>query len=106
MTKRGRAYLLLFHTDTEVTLIELIGNVPSQGSKLPPLLHQSMEETQSEEKLAPNLRFVAALEEGGVRNGVIQVGSEEVGPQPFGRLISHLHPCRRPEGELTPLVSL
>lgn len=35
--------------------------------------------------------FVAAFKELGVRNGVIEVGAEKVGPQPFRGLIGHLH---------------
>ena len=87
-------HLLLPHTDTKVTLVEFIRDVPAQSSKLPPLLHKSMEEAQAEEKLTPDLRLVATLKEGGVRDGVVQVGPEEVGPHTFGRFICHLHTCR------------
>ena len=87
-------HLLLLHADAEITLVEFIRDVPSQSSKFPPLLHKSMEETEPKEKLAPDLRLVTALKEGGVRDRVIQIGTEEVGPQPFWRFICHLHSCR------------
>ena len=87
-------HLLLSQTNTEVTLIELIGNVPAQGSKLPSLLHQSMEETQPKEKLAPETGFVAAVKEGRVRDGVVEVRTEEIGSQSLGRFVGHFHPWR------------
>lgn len=84
-------HLLLPHADAKITLIELIGNVPTQSSKLSPLLYQSVEEAETKEQLAPDHGFVTALEEGGVRDGVIEVRTEEVGPKAFRRFICHLH---------------
>ena len=46
----------LAHADTQVGLVEAIGDVPAQGAELAPLLHQSMEETQPEEEFLPDLR--------------------------------------------------
>ena len=46
-------HLQLPHGDTEVGLVELIGNVPAEGAKLPPFLNQSMEETQPKQQLLP-----------------------------------------------------
>ena len=90
---QSNIHLLLLHADPEITFIELIGNVPTQGAKLPSLLHQSMEETETKQQLAPRLGFVATLEEGGVRYWVVEVGTEEVGTHSFWRFICHLHPC-------------
>lgn len=52
-----------------------------------------MEEAESEQELSPGARLVAAHEEIGVRDRVIEIGSEEVGTQAFWRLIGHLHTC-------------
>ena len=86
-------YLLLSHADPEVTLIELIWNVPAEGPKLPPLLHQSMEETEPKEQLSPDPGFVAPLEECWVRNWVVEVRAEQIGSQTLRRLIGHFHSC-------------
>ena len=51
----GRTYLHLPHTDPQVRLIELIWDVPPEGTKLASLLHQSMEEAEPKEKLLPYL---------------------------------------------------
>lgn len=37
----------LLHTDSQVSLVELIRNIPPQGSEFPSLLYQSMEETEA-----------------------------------------------------------
>ena len=49
------SYLLLADTYPKIRLIEFIGNVPSQSTKLPPFLNQSMEETQAEQEFSPQL---------------------------------------------------
>ena len=49
-----------------------------------------MEETQTIQELSPGLVLVAALEEVGVRDGVIQVRTQDVGTHTLGRLIGHL----------------
>ena len=87
------AYLLLFHTNAEVRLIELVGDVPAQGPKLSSLLHEGVEEAQPKEKLAPGAGLVAALKEVEVRYRVGEVGSEEVGTETLGRLVGHLNTC-------------
>lgn len=61
--KLWSTHLLLFHTDSEVTLVELIWNIPSQWPELSPFLYQSMEETQTKQELPPWLRFVTTLKE-------------------------------------------
>lgn len=43
----------LLDADSEVGLIELIGDIPSEGSKVPPLLNQRMEETETKKKTLP-----------------------------------------------------
>ena len=48
-------HLHLLHGDSEIRLVELIGDVPAQGTKLPPLLYQGMEETQTKQPLVPAL---------------------------------------------------
>ena len=87
----GSTHLLLFHADPEVTLIKLIWNVPAQWSKFSPLLNQSVKEAQPKQKLPPWLSFIATFKELWVWDGVIEVGAQEVGTQPFRRLIRHLH---------------
>lgn len=49
-------HLELPHTDTQVRVIEAIWDVPAQRPKLPPLLHQCMEEAEREEQLFPSLQ--------------------------------------------------
>ena len=87
------AHLLLLHTNAEVRLIELVGNVPAQGPKLPSLLYDGVEEAQPKEQLAPGVGLVAALEEVRVRYRVVEVGAEEVGTETLGRLVGHLDTC-------------
>ena len=43
----------LFDADTQVSLVELVRNVPSQWSKIPPLLNKSVEETQAKKQALP-----------------------------------------------------
>lgn len=62
----------------------------TQRSKVPPLLHQRVEEGEAKEQLLPDGLLAGAVEEGGVRDGVAQVGAQQVGAQPLGRLVSHL----------------
>lgn len=51
-----------------------------------------MEEAQAKQQLLPHFCLRAALEEHGVRDGVIEVGAQQVGTQPFGRLVGHFDP--------------
>lgn len=51
-----------------------------------------MEETKAEQQLLPHDCLCAALEEHGVRDGVIEVGAQKVGPEPFGGLVGHFDP--------------
>lgn len=37
----------LLHTDAQVSLIELVRNVPTQWPKIPPFLHQCVEEAEA-----------------------------------------------------------
>ena len=43
----------LLDADSKVGLVELIGDVPSEGSKVPPFLNQRMEETETKKKTLP-----------------------------------------------------
>ena len=64
--------LQLPHADTKVSLVELIRDVPSQGAKLPPLLHKSMKEAQTEQEVPPLFLQMEASEggrEGGGKGG-------------------------------------
>ncbi len=55
----GFTYLIVFvneelqlsHGDSQVRFIEAVLDIPAEGSKLAPLLHQSMEEAQTVEEL-------------------------------------------------------
>ena len=44
-------HVQLLHRDAQVSLVELVGNVPAQRSKLLPLLGQRVEETQAVQQL-------------------------------------------------------
>ena len=46
-------HLKLSDADSQVGLIVLIGDVPAERTKLPPLLHQGMEEAESKQQLFP-----------------------------------------------------
>lgn len=48
-----------------------------------------MKKGQPEKELLPLNWFLAAPEEGGVRDGVADVGAQQVCPQAFGRLVGH-----------------
>lgn len=82
---------MLLHANPEVGFVELVWNVPPQSPKLPPLLNNGMEKTQPEEELLPGLRLVAAFEEVGVRDGVVEIGTQEVSTESFGWLVCHLN---------------
>ena len=89
------AHLLLAHAYPKVGLVELIRNIPTQRTKIPSLLNERMEETQTEQQFFPNLQgtvaslatattpgrgtqktyfgFIAAIEKRRVRYGVAVV---------------------------------
>ena len=46
-------HLELLYTDTQVSLVELVRNVPPESTELPSLLDKSVEETQREQQLPP-----------------------------------------------------
>ena len=46
-------HLQLSDTDPQVGLIVLVGNVPAERTKLPPLLDQGMKEAESKKQLFP-----------------------------------------------------
>lgn len=51
-----------------------------------------MKKAETKQQLLPRLLFLGAVEKGGVGDGVADVGAEQVGPHPLGRLVGHLHP--------------
>jgi len=55
----GPTHLELSDGDTQVRLVEAIRDVPALGPKLPPLLHQSVEETQTKQQLLKVLKYVS-----------------------------------------------
>ena len=48
-------HLHLSHADPEVTLVELVRNVPAKRTKLSSFLYQTVEEAQSKQHLLPSL---------------------------------------------------
>ena len=54
------AHLLLANAYPKVGLVELIRNIPTQRTKIPPLLNERMEETQTEQQFFPNLQETVA----------------------------------------------
>lgn len=79
---------------------------PTQRSKVPPLLHECVEEGEAKEQLLPDGLLAGAVEEGGVGDGVAQVGAQQVGPQPLGRLVGHLQAVLQDaDGELVRRVA-
>lgn len=65
---------------------------PTQRSKVPSFLNQSVEEGETKQQLLPDDLFAGAVKEGGVRDRVTQVGAQQVGSQSFWRLVGHLQP--------------
>ena len=63
----------LLGADPQVRLVELVGDVPSQGSELPPLLHESVEEAEAEQEFAELGSLLVASEELVVTDRVSQV---------------------------------
>lgn len=47
----------------------------TQGPEVPPLLHDGVEEAEAEHQLVPHGGLGTALEEHGVRDGVVEVGA-------------------------------
>lgn len=64
-------YLLVFvqehsklaHADALVSIVKAIGDVPAQGPKLAPLLHQGVEKGQTQEQILQRNRLAATLKE-------------------------------------------
>ena len=73
--KSMNSNLQLSSTDSQVWLIELVGNIPAQRTKLSPLLHQGMEETKTKQQLLEHMRFTTALKEFRIWDGIVEVGS-------------------------------
>ena len=62
-------HLQLPHADPEVSLVELVGDVPAEGTELPPLLDQSVEEAEAKEELLPLTLYGVGEREGGREGG-------------------------------------
>ena len=43
----------LFDADSQVSLVKLVRDVPSERSKVPPLLYEGVEETQAKQQTLP-----------------------------------------------------
>mmetsp|Transcript_133841 Transcript_133841/g.232250 ORF Transcript_133841/g.232250 Transcript_133841/m.232250 type:complete len:291 (+) Transcript_133841:1595-2467(+) len=106
--------LQLPDADAQVRLVELVVLVPTERSKLAPLLHYRVEEGEPEDDLLPHLRPVAGLEEGGVAQWVRRERPEEVPLEASGGLSHHFEPVleeadgefgrrhgREPQAEIT-----
>lgn len=50
-----------------------------------------MEKAKAKEQLPPGMGFGGAVKEGWITEWVSEVGAQQVGPQTFRRLVSHLH---------------
>ena len=80
------AYLLIFiqehselaHADALVPVIKAIGDVPAQGAKFAPLLHQGMEEGHPQQQVLEGHWLSAALKEVCVGQGLLQVAAPHV----------------------------
>lgn len=58
------------------------------GTGVRPQLHPG----EGAARLRVTHKLLAAVEELGVRDGVHEVGADDVGPETFGGLVGHLHP--------------
>lgn len=63
--------------------------VLTEWSEGPSFLDQSVEKSQPEKEFLPLNWFLAAPEEGGVRDGMAHVGAQQVCSQAFGWLVGH-----------------
>mmetsp|Transcript_157790 Transcript_157790/g.383153 ORF Transcript_157790/g.383153 Transcript_157790/m.383153 type:complete len:352 (+) Transcript_157790:1027-2082(+) len=81
----------LAHGNTKVGVVELVGNVPSQGGELPALLHEGVEEAQSKTQPAELLAVLHTTEERRVRNRIQQERALDVLLQTLRGLVCHLH---------------
>lgn len=63
----------------------------TQRAKVSSFLHQCMEKAKAKQHLLPHLFLFAAVEEGGVRNGVVEVRPQEIGSHSFGWLVGHFY---------------
>ncbi len=82
-------HVQLHGADSEIRLVELVGNIPSERAELAPFLDQSVEETQSEEHLLEMHRLFISGEEVVVADRIRQVGSVDVQFQASRRLVRH-----------------
>lgn len=82
-------YLQLQHGYPKIRFVELVRYIPAQRSKFPPLLYQTVEEAEPEQKVAPFAPLRAAIEKSRIRNGVRRIGSKQVLSQAFGSFVRH-----------------
>lgn len=68
----------LSNADTQVRFVELVPNVPAQGTELSPLLHHRMEEAESKQELLERLRLLVAFEPLRVVDGIALVRTGNV----------------------------
>lgn len=67
--------------NTEVGLIELVADVPAEGSELTPLLHHRVEEAQSKQQLLEDFCLLVALEPLQVVDGIAAVWPGGISPK-------------------------
>jgi hypothetical protein len=77
----------LFPADHEVLVGELVGDIPSDGSELPPVLDDGVEKAEAEKEPFVLFSLFAFVEVVFVQ---VPVGPEQVVPQSLGRLQRHL----------------
>jgi hypothetical protein len=80
----------LEHSETgfKIRIVKLIGSVPTKRSEFTTFLNDGMHECESKDKLAPDFRFLAVVEEVLVN---VSKRTLKVGFDSSGRLSSHLN---------------
>jgi hypothetical protein len=72
----------------EVGVIEVVSDVPTEGTELPSLLQDSVEEGQTEDEFLPGISLLAVIQE--VISEVL-ISTLQVCPHTSGRLSGQLH---------------
>lgn len=84
-----KVYLELSAADSQVTLGELIGDVPAQGSVLSSLLDESVEEAKTVDQFLEGFGMEAAFVKLLIADWIDQEGHQQVVLQAFCRFVGH-----------------
>lgn len=84
-------HLQLHDADPQIGFVELVRDVPSQGSELASLLDGGVEKAQTVQQFLENVGLLATLEPFQVGDRIAHVRTGDVRSQTFGRLVGHFY---------------